>query len=344
MTMTSVSGGRYELDGVIGRGGMALVFLARDRERNTTVAVKLLADNLSADPHLRERFRREAELARRLSHPNVVRVLGSGETDGRAFMVLEYVESGNLAEELLRTGTLPAERVAVLGAQAAAGLAHAHERGLVHRDVKPQNLLLAGDGTLKVSDFGVAHAVDGTRLTEIGSVLGTAAYLAPEQARGEETTGATDVYALGVVLHELLTGALPRSGPSELDPGVPDDLAGLLAACLQEEPAARPSAHDLELVLRGELEGPTRILAASQPLAPTSVLHRSGIRRRRRALASTVAGAVAFALALGIWIGTGVGGTPRRRPVQAAIPVVPVGATPAASAQVFARWLRARSR
>ena len=193
---------------------MALVYLARDRKLDSLVAVKLLADNLSADPELRERFRREAELARRLSHPNVVRVLGSGETDGRAFIVLEFVECGNLAEELARAGPLSPERVAELGAQAAAGLAHAHERGLVHRDVKPQNLLLAADGTLKVSDFGIAHAVDGTRLTAIGSVLGTAAYLAPEQARGEETTAACDVYALGVVLREL-------SG------GTPDDLQGL---------------------------------------------------------------------------------------------------------------------
>ncbi len=338
-----MSGGRYELDGIVGRGGMALVFLARDRETDARVAVKLLADNLSADPHLRERFRREADLGKRLSHPNVVRVLASGETDGRAFMVLEYVDGGNLAEELLRAGPLPPERVAALGAQAAAGLAHAHERGLVHRDVKPQNLLLAGDGTLKVSDFGVARAVDGTRLTEIGSVLGTAAYLAPEQARGEETTAATDVYALGVVLHELLTGSLPDSDPPALGLGVPDELAGLLIACIQDDPGARPSARDVELILRGEVEAPTRVMA-SGPVAPTSVLQRTGIRQRRRALAAVATGTVALGLALGIGIGVGGGGTPPRPPVQAAVPPVPAGSSPAASAAVFARWLRARSR
>jgi serine/threonine-protein kinase len=328
MTQT-LCGDRYELRDVIGSGGMALVYLARDRKLDSMVAVKLLADNLSADPELRERFRREAELARRLSHPNVVRVLGSGETDGRAFIVLEFVECGNLAEELARAGPLSRERVAELGAQAAAGLAHAHERGLVHRDVKPQNLLLAADGTLKVSDFGIAHAVDGTRLTAIGSVLGTAAYLAPEQARGEETTAACDVYALGVVLRELAGG-------------MPDNLRGLLGACLRDDPAARPTAREVELVLRGEREAPTRLMP-SAPAAPTSVMPRPR-SRRARTLVAAAACAVALALAIGIGIGTGTGGrgTPRREP--AVVPPIPRAATPAASAQAFARWLRARSR
>ena len=329
MRTLTVCGDRYELRNVIGSGGMALVYLARDRKLDSMVAVKLLADNLSADPGLRERFRREAELARRLSHPNVVRVLGSGETDGRAFIVLEFVECGNLAEELARAGPLSRERVAELGAQAAAGLAHAHERGLVHRDVKPQNLLLAADGTLKVSDFGIAHAVDGTRLTAIGSVLGTAAYLAPEQARGDKTTAACDVYALGVVLREL-------SG------GTPVDLQGLLGACLQNDPAARPTAREVELVLRSERDPPTRLMP-SAPAAPTSVLQRPRSRRAWTLVASAAcAVAVALALALGTGIGTGGGGTPGREP--AVVPPIPRAATPAASAQAFARWLRARSR
>jgi serine/threonine-protein kinase len=308
---------------------MALVYLARDRKLDSMVAVKLLADNLSADPELRERFRREAELARRLSHPNVVRVLGSGETDGRAYIVLEFVECGNLAEELARAGPLSRERVAELGAQAAAGLAHAHERGLVHRDVKPQNLLLAADGTLKVSDFGIAHAVDGTRLTAIGSVLGTAAYLAPEQARGGETTAACDVYALGVVLREL-------SG------GMPDDLRGLLGACLRDDPAARPTAREVELVLRGEREVPTRLMP-SAPAAPTSVMRRPR-SRRARTLVAAAACAVAVALAIGIGIGAGAGGRGAPGHEPAVVPPIPRAATPAASAQAFARWLRARSR
>jgi serine/threonine-protein kinase len=329
VTTQTVCGDRYELRDVIGSGGMALVYLARDRKLDSLVAVKLLADNLSADPELRERFRREAELARRLSHPNVVRVLGSGETDGRAFIVLEFVECGNLAEELARAGPLSRERVAELGAQAAAGLAHAHERGLVHRDVKPQNLLLAADGTLKVSDFGIAHAVDGTRLTAIGSVLGTAAYLAPEQARSEETTAACDVYALGVVLREL-------SG------GTPDDLQGLVGACLRDDPAARPTAREVELVLRGEREAPTRRLPSALA-APTSVMRRPR-SRRARTLVAAAACAVAVALAIGIGIGAGAGGRGAPGHEPAVVPPIPRAATPAASAEAFARWLRARSR
>jgi len=342
MITTAICGNRYELVDVIGRGGMALVFLARDRDLDETVAVKLLADNLSADLDLRERFEREADLARRLSHPNVVRVLASGETDGRAFIVLEYVEGGNLAEELARAGRLSPERVAILGAEAAAGLAHAHERGLVHRDVKPQNLLLAADGTLKVSDFGVARALDGTRLTAIGTVLGTAAYLAPEQARGEETTAAGDVYALGVVLHELLTGRLPGPAPGGVAAEVPDELKGLILACLADDPATRPSARDVERVLRGELAAPTRVMPAGQSVAPT-LLHRSAARRKRWA---GVAVLVAFVLALGLGIGIGAGGggTPRPAPARAGIPPVPGGTTPAAGAEALARWLLARSR
>jgi serine/threonine-protein kinase len=335
MSPTSVAGGRYELLGVVGRGGMALVFLARDHERDETVAVKLLADNLSADPELRERFRREAELAQRLSHPNVVRVLGSGETDGRAYIVLEYVDGGSLADELLRDGALPAGRVAALGAQAAAGLAHAHRCGLVHRDVKPQNLLLEGSGTLKVSDFGVARALDGTRLTRAGWVIGTAAYLAPEQARGEEVTPAADVYGLGVVLHELATGG----PPGEPMPVEAPELESVVLSCLRDDPGARPTARDVERMLRGGLAAPTRVLRP-RAAAPTEVL-RPG-RGQGKALAAAV-----VVVAAGILIGLGLSGGGAAKHPPAAKPVIaPIrtGQTPAASADNLARWLRANSR
>jgi hypothetical protein len=330
MNPTAVADGRYELLGVVGRGGMALVFLARDHERDETVAVKLLADNLSADSDLRERFRREAALAQRLSHPNIVRVLGSGETDGRAYIVLEYVDGGSLADELLRDGALPAERVAALGAQAAAGLAHAHACGLVHRDVKPQNLLLASDGTLKVSDFGVARALDGTRLTQPGWIVGTASYLAPEQARGEETTPAVDVYALGVVLRELTAGATVEA----------PELESVVLACLREEPAERPSAREVELMLRGDAAAPTRVLPGDSE-APTRVLHRR--RGRGKAIA---AGAIVASVGLLVGLGLSTGGGAARRPPPAtrSIAPIPAGATPAASAENIARWLRANAR
>jgi serine/threonine-protein kinase len=311
---------------------MALVYRAHDNECGQTVAVKLLADNLSADPDLRERFRREAELAQRLSHPNIVRVFESGESDGRAYIVLEYVDGGSLADELLRNGALAPERASAFGAQAAAGLAHAHARGLVHRDVKPQNLLLERGGTLKVSDFGVARALDDTRLTQAGWVVGTASYLAPEQARGEETTPAADVYALGVVLHELVTGGSPDAAP----PDEASDLESVVLSCLRDEPEARPSAHDVELMLRGEMPAPTRVLRPRSE-APTRVL------RQRRSRGKPLAAATVV-IAAGLLIGLGLsGGGAARRPNPSVAPIQP-GTTPAASAENIARWLRANSR
>jgi len=358
LNVTTLDEGRYRLEGVVGRGGMALVYRAVDREQEEPVAIKMLADNLAADPELRQRFAREAALAKRLSHPNVVRVLGSGETDGRAFIVLEYVDGRDLAEELRREGRLEPARVAELGAQAAAALAHAHARGLVHRDVKPQNLLLARDGTLKVSDFGIARIVDGTQLTQVGTVLGTAAYLAPEQAAGEEVTAAADVYALGAVLYELLTGAPPYSAstvaelvrrraegepppPSALAPDVPVELDSLVLACLRETPDERPSAGEVERVLRGELDAPTRVLTLPAQ-RPTAVLPRH--RSRRPALAAAAAGVLAVvALALGLGL-SGGGAARKPPPAQPRIAQIPPASTPAAAAANLARWLRTHSR
>ena len=197
---------RYRLERPLGHGGMASVHLARDTELDRPVAVKLLAENLSGDESVHRRFVREARLAARLSHPNVVSVFDAGEDGGRPYIVMEYVDGENLAELLARRGRIPPDEARGLALQAAQGLAHAHAAGLVHRDVKPQNLILRRDGTLKVADFGIARAAEATALTQAGTVLGTAAYLSPEQALGEEVTPATDVYSLGVVLYELLTG------------------------------------------------------------------------------------------------------------------------------------------
>jgi eukaryotic-like serine/threonine-protein kinase len=350
--------GRYELESVLGRGGMALVYLAHDRETDKPVAVKLLADNLAADPELRLRFSREAQLAERLSHPNVVKVLDSGEADGRAFIVLEYVDGRNLAEELHRTGPLPPARVAELGAQAAAALAHAHERGLVHRDVKPQNLLLTADGSLKVSDFGIARVVDGTQLTQVGTVLGTAAYLAPEQAAGQETTAAADVYALGAVLYELLTGRPPYDAstlaelalrradndpppPSSLAPGVPAEMDSLVLACLREDPEARPTAREVELMLRGELEPPTRVITSASQRPTTRLLPRGN--RRRLVAGGLLAALAVVAVVLGVVL-SGGGAAARKPPPMPAVAAVPPSPTAAGAAANLSRWLRANAR
>ena len=357
MSAPALAHGRYELESVVGRGGMALVYLAHDREEDRPVAVKLLADNLAADPELRRRFAREAQLAERLSHPNILRVLDSGEADGRAFIVLEYVEGRNLAEELDRSGRLPPARVAQLGSQAAAALAHAHEKSLVHRDVKPQNLLLTADGSLKVSDFGIARVVDETQLTGVGTVLGTAAYLAPEQAAGMEVTAAADVYALGAVLYELLTGrplhdastlaelVLRReepdlAPPSSLAPDVPAEMDSLVLACLREDPGARPTAHEVELMLRDELEPPTQVVrpAAQRPTRRLRVrVHRK--RLIAGSLAAVAAATIMFTLVL-----SGGGATPKPPPVKPRIAAIAPAPTAAGAAANLARWLRAQSR
>ena len=170
--------GRYRIERTLGYGGMAVVYLAHDEELRRLVAIKVLAEHLSGDSAFRERFLQESRLASRLSHPNVVQVYDAGEADGRPYIVMEYVEGDTLAER----GKLAYEDAVPLALQACAGLQHAHAAGLVHRDVKPANLLVREDDVLKIADFGIARAAELTRLTQHGTVLGTAAYLAPEQA------------------------------------------------------------------------------------------------------------------------------------------------------------------
>src|SRR3954451_25471895 len=248
---------RYEIGPPLGPRAMALGDLARDVELDRPVALKRLADNLARDDELHARFLREARLAARLSHPNIVRVYDVGDDGGVPFIAMEYVEGETVADLLARRGVLQEREAAALGRQVFRALAAAHAAGLVHRDVKPQNLLLRDDGVLKLGDFGVAIGLGGTRLTMAGTVLGTAAYLAPEQARGEEVTPAADVYAGGAVLYELLTGRPPRpvaslaalAKPGPIAP--PPALADLLLACLASDPRDRPAADVVARRLAG---------------------------------------------------------------------------------------------
>ena len=182
--MEALSAGRYRIARELGRGGMASVYLAHDEELGRDVAVKYLAEHLSGDDAFRARFVREARLAGRLAHPNIVRVYDVGELEGRPFIVMEYVPGTSLD----RAGLLSAAGAVDVGIQACAGLQHAHDAGLVHRDVKPANLLLRDDGVLKIADFGIARASESTRHTQAGTLLGTAAYLAPEQIAGGEAS------------------------------------------------------------------------------------------------------------------------------------------------------------
>jgi serine/threonine protein kinase len=319
---------------------MASVYLGRDGELERRVAVKLLAAGVGRDDELRRRFARESRLAARLSHPNVVTVFDAGEDAERPYIVMEYVEGETLADVLRRRGALPPEEAAEIGEQVAAGLAHAHAHGLVHRDVKPQNLLVTSDGRVKIADFGVARSDDASRLTQAGTVLGTAAYLSPEQAADAEVGPRSDLYALGAVLYELLAGrtpyrfdslaelGAPRKPPPPLPSSVPPPLADVVLRCLAPDPADRPgSAAEVERELR------RAVGAASE--APTVAI----VRTRRRPVPLLVALlVVAAAIAVGVVLATRDGGANSRAP--APVQPVPHSSDPAVQARNLADWLR----
>ena len=345
----TLSAGRYRIERELGRGGMAEVYLARDEELDRPVAVKLLPEHLAADEAFRARFVREARLAGRLSHPNVVRVYDAGEADGRPFIVMEYVPGRSLAD----SGARPVAEVVDLGVQACAGLQHAHDAGLVHRDVKPANLLVREDGVLKIADFGIARAAESTRHTQAGTLLGTAAYLAPEQIAGEDATAASDLYSLGAVLYELLAGRPPYSFASlaelaakqfdgliqpvgDLQTGVPREVEAAVMHALARDPRFRPaSAAELAQELgAAPAERPTQPLPARRTI---SVPGRSG------ALWLVGALVAALAVALGLAkLGGGSDNTPPPTPAR----VTPPAPAPTAEQQAhnLARWLRVHSR
>jgi serine/threonine protein kinase len=349
---------RYRVERPLGHGAMSTVDLALDVELDRKVALKRLAENLSRDEDLRARFQREARLAAKLAHPNVVRVYDVGEDDeGRPFIAMEYVDGETLAELVTRRGPLPPKEVAELGIQACRGLAAAHDAGLVHRDVKPQNLLLRSDGVLKLGDFGVAVGLEGTRLTMAGTVLGTAAYLAPEQARGEEVTAAADVYGLGAVLYELLTGRPPRNPatlaelthtdaiPTPQD--APPDLARIVMRCLATEPSDRPaSAAEVARELAATIPEPQTLplsghpsLRATEIKAPVS----STRRRPRTALLLAIAAAIAVAGGAIAALTTG-GGTPSKPKPLPKVAGIPAAPSAQEEARDLAAWLRRYSR
>src|SRR5689334_17966079 len=271
--------GRYETGERLGTGGMSSVYKATDGILERTVAVKILAEHLHDDPRFVERFKREALAVAKLIHPNIVQVYDTGVDQGRHYIVMEYVEGRSGAQILQKQGPVEPEIAAEIGIQACAGLDYAHRRGIIHRDVKPGNLMIVGgpvgggEMIVKLTDFGIARAIEQTRITQVGSVVGTAAYLAPEQVRGDEATPATDVYALGVVLYQFLTGRLPYEGsslaelavrqqneeplpPSTYDSSIPEPLGAAVLRALEDDPNRRyASAEELATGLRLGLEG-----------------------------------------------------------------------------------------
>ena len=255
-----VLGDRYTLVSRIASGGMGDVWAATDTVLERQVAVKILRPSLDDEEVFARRFRNEALHTANLAHVNVATVFDYGEEDNLAYLVMELVPGEPLSDLVKREGALPPEQVRAIMAQAALALGAAHEAGVVHRDVKPANILLMPDGTVKLTDFGIARAIDGSGHTQTGEVLGTPHYLSPEQALGEAATGASDLYALGVVAHEMLTGRRPfdkgtpvatalaqvNEPPPPLPDHVPSGLRSLIEACLEKKPADRPaSAREL---------------------------------------------------------------------------------------------------
>jgi serine/threonine-protein kinase len=331
---------RFELEELVGTGGMSTVFRARDLQLDRLVAIKILHERYVDDPEYLERFRREARAVARLSHPNIVTVIDRGDDGGRQYIVFEHVEGENLKELVTRTGRLPPRRALELVIPVADGLAFAHEHGLVHRDVKPQNVLLSSEGEIKVTDFGIARSLDVEHgVTQTGTVLGTSEYLAPEQASGEPVSPATDEYSLGVVLWELLTGEVPFTGenfvavalrhvneppPSlrERQPDLPPRLAAAVDRTLAKDPARRfPSMAALATELRAclaELDRATPVeddaaLTQVSPafLPPVPAPTRRPVRRARRrrpvALYVLLALAVAVAAFVAVFLIAGSG-------------------------------------
>lgn len=275
----TVFSGRYELHRQIARGGMADVFLARDQLLNRPVAIKVLFPQFAGDPAFVERFRREAQSAANLNHPNIVAVYDWGQEASTYFIVMEYVEGRSLAEILRSEGMLHPDRAADVATDVAAALSFAHRNGVVHRDIKPGNILIAPSGQVKVTDFGIARAFGGagadTNLTQTGSVMGTATYFSPEQAQGQPVDPRSDLYSLGVVLYEMVASRPPFTGdspvaiayqhvqqppmpPSQVNAGVPRSVEAIIMRLLAKDPGQRyPSAEDLRADLRRYREGQT---------------------------------------------------------------------------------------
>ena len=280
-------GDRYELGRQLGSGGMARVYLGHDRLLDRQVAIKVLSEPYASDPQFVERFRREASHAAGLNHPNIVAVYDRGEVDGSYFIVMEYLAGPDLKQVIRQRAPLPPLEAIDDAQQILAALGAAHRRDVIHRDVKPQNVLVAEDGHLKVTDFGIARAGAETDMTEAGSVIGTAQYLSPEQARGDEVTAASDCYAVGIVLYEMLTGRVPFDGgppvavamkqisdepvsPRIVEPTVPRELEAVVLRSLAKRPSERyRTAEEMSRALaeaRAAIDGtggPTRVMAAA---------------------------------------------------------------------------------
>lgn len=290
-TTGQVFGSRYELVSRIAIGGMGEVWKANDSVIGRHVAIKILKEEYLGDPGFRERFRTEAKNAALVNHEGIANVFDYGEEDGSAYLVMELVPGEALSTVLEREKILPASRVLAIVAQTAAALHQAHLAGLVHRDIKPGNLLITPDGTVKITDFGIARLADQVPLTATGQVMGTVQYLAPEQAGGKPASPSTDIYSLGIVAYEALAGKRPFRGESQvaiamaqiketppaLPSSIPEPVRRLVMSCMAKKPEGRPaSAHDLAQAALAFVRGDTDEGLALIPYVPEATASPGG--------------------------------------------------------------------
>ncbi len=331
---------RYAVGELLGRGGMAEVYLATDRVLDRPVACKVLGGWLANDDTFVERFRREALAAARISHPNLVAVFDAGSEDGVHYIVMEHVPGATLADVLRTEGRLHPLRATTIAASVADALEVAHTARIVHRDVKPANVMLTPDGRTKLMDLGIARNIDGESITHASSILGTAGYISPEQARGDPVDHRSDIYSLGCVLYEMLTGRQPFEAgdplavaykhvheapapPRSLDPSIPPGLEAVTLRAMEKEPAARfQSVADMAAALE-DRTAPVVPVAATTPMPPvtttplpipgTDTLPRRTDRTRHRSRMPLLL-ALAVLVLLGSLAFASFGGTSRRSP------------------------------
>src|SRR5205085_8918877 len=288
----SVFDGRYRIERKLGAGGMADVYLAEDQELGRRVAIKILNDRHAADDSFIERFRREAKNAAGLSHPNIVSIYDRGEAEGTDYIAMEFLDGRSLKELIVGRGPAPIKVTIDYARQILAAVGFAHKHGIVHRDIKPHNVLVGPEGRLKVTDFGIARS-GASQMTEVGSIIGTAQYLSPEQARGSPVDQRSDVYSVGIVLYEMLTGTVPFTGdtpleiamkhlsevpvpPSELRDDVPEDLDMVTLRALAKDSEDRyQTAEEMDADLARLARGLG--VSAETAEAATSVLAGAGI-------------------------------------------------------------------
>jgi eukaryotic-like serine/threonine-protein kinase len=340
---------RYELRGLVGSGGMAYVYLAHDEVLDRDVALKLLKTPYAENEELVERFRREARSAASLSHPHIVPVFDGGATgDGTHYITMEYLPGGTLKDKIMSEGTLSPQTAVEVALQVAEALQCAHERGVIHRDIKPRNILITGSGHVKVADFGIARAAEATTISGLGDILGSAKYMSPEQAAGERVGAASDLYSLGVVLYEMLTGRVPfeietpadvpvkHAGgppphPRKVNPEVPEGVDALVMRLLATDPEDRhASAARLIKELRRIRDGLSPVVsrgddattaALGTPPAPTLPAPAPGGTGPRGRKWGLILAAFAL-LALLVAAGGAVGWNLLRDPGAASIPEI----------------------